>query len=374
MRYDFVLAHKHMLMDERRNGFYQRALMSSVTPESVVLDLGAGLGIHGLMAAKLRARRVFLVDPGAVLDVTKQIVAAQGLSDRVECHRGRIEDVELPEQVDIITSVFTGNFLLGEDLLPSLFFARDKYLRPSGLLIPDRAVMEVVPVEADDLFGDVVESWSVKRFDLNFELGRRYAANSVHYYQKELREAEYLAEPADIQAIDFRTAREATCRQSVTFVIGRPGTCHGFAGWFRMRLGDEWLSTAPQEPALHWSAVFLPLDPPVEVSEGLELYFALDRPQYGNWTWRVRTRELNQVHSTFFSKPMQLASVHKYDLQFAPVPGYDGTIARYILQTMDGVRTVAQLAEAVRQQYPTRFTTPADALAFVRVVVSQFGS
>lgn len=139
-----------MLFDQIRNDAYFKALQAVMTPDSVVLDLGAGLGIHGLLAAKLGAKKVYLVEPQDVIGVAKQFAQANGFADRVECIQGRIEEISLPEQVDLIVSVFTGNFLLEEDLLPSLFYARDTYLKPGGFMIPNAAVMEAVPVSLPD--------------------------------------------------------------------------------------------------------------------------------------------------------------------------------------------------------------------------------
>lgn len=87
-------------------------MSTSLAPESVVLDLGAGLGIHGLLAAQLGAKRVYLVEPEDIIAVAGQISQANGYGERVKCLQGVIEEVNLPEPVDVIISVFTGNFLL----------------------------------------------------------------------------------------------------------------------------------------------------------------------------------------------------------------------------------------------------------------------
>ena len=42
------------------------------------------------------------------------IIKENNLSDKIECIEGKIEEIELPEKVDLIISVFTGNFLLSE--------------------------------------------------------------------------------------------------------------------------------------------------------------------------------------------------------------------------------------------------------------------
>src|SRR5262245_24671006 len=125
-----------MALDVRRNAAYHEALARVVGPESVVLDLGAGTGIHGLMAARLGAKRVYLVEPEDIISVAGEIARANGLDRVVRCLQGRIEEIELPEPVDVIVSVLTGNCLLTEDLLPSLVDARNRMLKPGGCLIP----------------------------------------------------------------------------------------------------------------------------------------------------------------------------------------------------------------------------------------------
>src|SRR3954454_2492869 len=60
MTYVSVASHRSMALDRVRNDAYADALRAVVTPSSVVLDLGAGTGVHGLMAARMGARRVYL--------------------------------------------------------------------------------------------------------------------------------------------------------------------------------------------------------------------------------------------------------------------------------------------------------------------------
>lgn len=47
-----------MIADHVRMDAYAQALKAVVTPESVVLDIGAATGIHALLACKFGARRV----------------------------------------------------------------------------------------------------------------------------------------------------------------------------------------------------------------------------------------------------------------------------------------------------------------------------
>jgi predicted RNA methylase len=372
MSYALVQGQHSMTLDTIRNEAYAEALAQIITPESVVLDVGAGLGIHGLLAAKLGAKHVYLVEPENVITVAKEIAKSNGFADRVTCLKGTIEEVELPEQVDIITSVFTGNFLLEEDLLPSLFWARDRYLKPGGVLLPQAGVMEAVPVCAPELYQRDIEIWSQPHLGIDHSVARPYVSQSVLYYRKELDKAQYLAKPIELFALDFHQATDTNCQISVNYTITASGLCHGWAGWFKMQLGDNWLSTAPHEPALHWGQAFLPLDPPLALTAGEQVTFTLQRPPSADWTWTVETNQTKQTHSTFFSMPMTLESIKKTSLDYQPQKSAEGEAALYVLSHSDGTVSVQILSDALCQKYPQLFPNPQKAIKFVQKITGRY--
>ena len=65
--------------------------------------------------------------------------------------KGKLEDVELPiTQFDIIISEWMGYFLLYESMLDTVLLARDKYLKPGGLMFPDSAKLYMAAIEDQD--------------------------------------------------------------------------------------------------------------------------------------------------------------------------------------------------------------------------------
>jgi len=370
--YLLVQGKQSMTLDARRNQAYAQALKRVITPESVVLDLGAGLGIHGLLAAQLGAKRVYLVEPEDIIAVADEIAQANGYSDRVRCLQGKIEQVNLPEPVDVIVSVFTGNFLLEEDLLPSLFYARDKYLKPGGVLIPQGAVMEAVPVYVPELYQKEIACWSEPHMGIDHSAVRTYASQAIYYHKKELAKAQYLATPANLLALDFYHSNSTHCQTEVKYKITQSGLCHGWAGWFKMQLGETWLSTAPHEPPLHWSAAYLPLDPPLELTASEEVTFQLQRPPFGDWSWRVQTEITQQQHSTFFSVPMTLKTIKKASLDYQPQLTNKGKAALYVLSHSDGALSVQQLSSQIREDYPDLFPDLQRALKFVQGLITSY--
>lgn len=57
------------------------------------------------------------------------------LDDKITVFKGKVEEVVLPvDKVDIIISEWMGYFLFYESMLDCVLWARDKYLKPDGLV------------------------------------------------------------------------------------------------------------------------------------------------------------------------------------------------------------------------------------------------
>lgn len=65
--------------------------------------------------------------------------------------KGKLEDVPLPiDKFDIIISEWMGYFLLYESMLDTVLLARDRYLKPDGLIFPDTATLYLAAIEDAD--------------------------------------------------------------------------------------------------------------------------------------------------------------------------------------------------------------------------------
>lgn len=65
--------------------------------------------------------------------------------------KGKLEEAVLPiQQFDIIISEWMGYFLLYESMLDTVLLARDKYLKPDGLIFPDHASMYLAAIEDEE--------------------------------------------------------------------------------------------------------------------------------------------------------------------------------------------------------------------------------
>jgi len=86
-----------------------------------------------------------------IIERAKEIVAVNGMADKITLLQGKMEEVELPfPQVDIIVSEWMGYFLLYESMLDTVLYARDKYLKQGGLIFPDKATLFLAGIEDGD--------------------------------------------------------------------------------------------------------------------------------------------------------------------------------------------------------------------------------
>lgn len=102
-------------------------------------------------AAKAGAKHVIGVDMSTIIFKAREIVEANGLSDKITLIQGKMEEIKLPfPKVDIIISEWMGYFLLYESMLDTVLYARDTYLAKDGLIFPDKATIFFAGIEDGD--------------------------------------------------------------------------------------------------------------------------------------------------------------------------------------------------------------------------------
>jgi len=99
-------------------------------------------------AVNAGAKHVIGVDMSTIIFKAREIVEANGMSDKITLLQGKMEEVKLPyDKVDIIISEWMGYFLLYESMLDTVLYARDTYLNPGGLIFPDKATIFFAGIE-----------------------------------------------------------------------------------------------------------------------------------------------------------------------------------------------------------------------------------
>ncbi|PBK95719.1 S-adenosyl-L-methionine-dependent methyltransferase [Armillaria gallica] len=162
--------HAIMIQDQVRTSTYAEFILTnpSIFEDAVVLDVGCGTGILSLFAARGGAKRVYAVDASDIAEKAEKIIKVNGMEDIITVIRGKIEDLTIPEKVDIIISEWMGYALLYESMLDSVLSARDRFLRPGGIMAPSQCKMMLGLCDAGEILKDRVTFWNdVYGFDLS---------------------------------------------------------------------------------------------------------------------------------------------------------------------------------------------------------------
>jgi protein arginine N-methyltransferase 3 len=153
-----------MIQDKVRTSTYAHFILTNPTlfRNAIVLDVGCGTGILSLFAARAGAKRVIAVDASNIAEKAEKIVKANGFEDVITVVRGKIENITLPadiDKVDIIISEWMGYALLYESMLDSVLHARDRFLKPGGVMAPSQCKMMFGLCDGTEIYKDRIGFW-----------------------------------------------------------------------------------------------------------------------------------------------------------------------------------------------------------------------
>ncbi|KAK2603930.1 Ribosomal protein arginine N-methyltransferase rmt3 [Conoideocrella luteorostrata] len=227
--------HETMLKDSVRTDAYRDFIYENkhIFKNKVVLDLGCGTGILSMFCAKAGATCVIAVDKSDIIDKARENIFNNDLSEIITCVKGGIEDVALPvKEVDIIVSEWMGYCLLYEAMLPSVLYARDKYLKPDGLLVPSSATLWIAPVKDEAYLSEHISYWrDVYGFDMKAMQERIYDEVRVEAMPK----SSLCGEPFPFKVLDLYSTRpeDLSFTADWSAAVGDEITSfHGFLVWF----------------------------------------------------------------------------------------------------------------------------------------------
>ncbi|HUS19751.1 MAG TPA: class I SAM-dependent methyltransferase [Terriglobales bacterium] len=288
-----IYSYTRMIADELRSGAYYQALKASITPESVVVDLGAGVGFWGLVALELGARQVYALDFSHLLHVGKQIAAAHGWEQRIEFIQDFSTNVTLPERADVIIFDLHNELPFCHNGPAAIMDARDRMLKPGGALIPFRERVYGVLVESAAAYADTVGFWEKPHYGLDMSAGRPFATDWI--YTRRFAPDELLSDRALYTELDYRTLTDPNASATVRFTAQRAGTAHGMQLWFESEMGaGARIVNAPGAPETIFQAAFIPWPEPVAMLAGDRAEIKLNMK---NWKYEY----LFECNCTFLS-------------------------------------------------------------------------
>lgn len=266
--------HEEMLKDVVRTKTYQNVIYknSFLFKDKVVLDVGAGTGILSLFCAKVGAKHVYAIECSSMADTAQEIVKLNGFSDVITVIKGKVEEIDLPvPQVDIIISEWMGYFLLYENMLDTVLYARDKWLVKDGVVLPDKASLYLTAIEDADYKEDKIEFWnSVYGFDMSCIRKQAMMEPIVDTVdQNQIVTNCQLLKTMDISKM---TSGDASFTAPFKLIAERDDYIHALVAYFDVSftkchklLG---FSTGPKSRSTHWKQTVLYLEDVITVCQG----------------------------------------------------------------------------------------------------------
>ena len=376
-----------MIGDKARMDPYAYALKATVRPDSVVLDIGTGSGIHALLASKFGARKVYAVEPNDAIHLARELAQVNGFGDRIEFLQDVSTRISLPERADVIVSDIRGVLPLYEGHIPAIIDARQRHLAPGGILIPKRDTVSVSLVEAATVYKEITVPWNYP-YGLSMDVAKQIVLNEwSEEYPDSFSERELLMKPQIWTVLDYATITSPhVSSRKIIQRATRDGRAHGLLLWFDSEMADGihmYNGPLAAKVAQIYGCAFFPLLEAVTIAKGdlitLDICAELSGGRY-HWQWhtRIHAADNPQVVKADFEQAtrqdgrMESAVLHQTVQNSRPARNEAGEIDPFILGKMDGELTITQIAGQAYEKYPVRFRTEREALFYVRDLAQKY--
>ncbi len=266
--YEFPSVHAGMLFDEERVRKYAAAISQVVKKGDIIADIGTGTGLLAFLCLKAGAKRVHAIERSSAIEWAKEIADKNGFSDRIVFHEEDSRSCNLPEKVDVVVSELIGHIAFEEGMAESLFDAKERFLVPGGIMIPESVQLKVALVEENEVYPDCVDCWqNIEGID--FSPLRGVAVDAC--YLTDLNDRNLLSEPKTFFRVDFSKREKALLHGNHIFPVYRSGTVNGIALWFEACLSTNVKLSSGPWARTHWKQCFAPISTPLNVEIGTKI-------------------------------------------------------------------------------------------------------
>jgi|SRR5580700_222210 protein arginine N-methyltransferase 1 len=367
-----------MIADQIRTGAYIKALRAVICPGAVVMDIGTGPGIMAVLACQLGAKRVYAIEPSEVIQVAREIAAANHCTDKIEFFEDISTNVTIPIRADVLVSDLRGVLPLFEHHIPSIVDARRRFLAPGGTLIARKDRIWAAVVEAPEAYGKIVDPWDRNALGQNLDVARQKVLNE--FRKARVRPEQLLTVPQLWATLDYATIENPDVRGTLQWTAERDGTGHGILVWFDTELADGvGFSNGPETPETVYGAAFFSWLEPVRLAIGQNLCVELEAKlvesdYFWRWTTQIESAEKKGETTASFEQSqlqgamLSLAKLRKLASDYAPHLSAEGLIRRRALELMDGRASLEEIARRLTAEFPERFARWQKALTFAAAI------
>jgi type I protein arginine methyltransferase len=367
-----------MIADRIRIAGYAEALRKVIRPGAVVLDLGTGAGIMAVLACQLGASRVYAIEADEIIQVAREIAAANHCADKIEFFEDISTKVTIPVRADVIVSDLRGILPLFERIIPSIADARQRFLAPEGILVGRKDRIWAAVVEAPETYAKIVDPWDRNLLEQDLGAARRRVLNGSR--KARMTPQQLLSARKLWATLDYTTIENPDVRGTLEWKAERSGMGHGLLVWFDTELADDvTLSNDPASPEAIWGAAFFPWSEPVPLATGQGICVdlqakLLDMDYSWHWTTQIASAEkpgeiaVRFEQSQFQGSVLSLGMLRKVASDYIPQLSEKGVIRRRALDLMDGKTTLEEIARRLTVEFPEHFTRWQQALTFAGAI------
>ncbi|MDX2161782.1 MAG: 50S ribosomal protein L11 methyltransferase [bacterium] len=359
-----------MIRDKVRMEAFVEAMRRTITPESVVVDIGTGAGIFALIACQLGARHVHAIEPGIWVEMGRQFAAANGFADRITFYRELSTNVTLPERADVILGDIRGQIPLFQQLIPTFQDARERLLKPGGVVIPGRDRLFAALAEVESIYdGQIIRPWVTNPYGLDMSAAVHFVANTT--VNQTLEPEHLLTAPQQWAEIDYRADTALSQGRTLEWTLEKAGTAHFIALWFDTELVDgvTYSSAFSENVAPVYGQMLLPLREPLTLEAGDRVRLTIHADHTASdylLRWKTEayapdgSKRRAFVQSTLYAMP--LAGLMRRAQTYVPRLNASAETLRFILNAMSEGQPLSAVAERLAAAFPTRYKTFDDAL------------
>jgi type I protein arginine methyltransferase len=375
-------AYGSMIADRVRVEAYAEALRKTVRKGSVVVEIGTGPGIFAALACQFGASRVFAIEPDEIIQVAREVAAANRCADRIEFFEELSDRITLPMRADVIISDLRGILPLFQRHIPAIVDARRRFLAPGGTMIPRKDTLWAAVVEASKAYGELVDPWEQNPLGQNLNPARQLAVNNIqkaHVSPGQLLTAHRLWTTLDYGSIENHDASG-----NLDWRVERAGTGHGILVWFDADLAEEiGFSNAPSAPETIYGSLFFPWTRPVPLAAGQAVCVSLEAKLVENdyvWRWITRVKPVNGSSATLIhfdqsqlsGAVLSTTQLHRTAADYIPHLSEEGRQRRRTFELIDGKASLEEIARQLATEFPQRFPRWQQALSYVAAISREY--
>ncbi|OHT10056.1 putative protein arginine N-methyltransferase [Tritrichomonas foetus] len=278
--------------------------------DKIVFEVGTGPGLFALLAVRAGAKHVYAWEPTTISKTAEDIVKHNNYQESITILTGPIDEVKIPEKVDVVLTTSFGYSLLLDSLLLAFLYSRDNFLKDDGIVIPAKAeivftsCVKSMFAQSYDYWGDVYgfDFTAIEKDEINNAIVTAVSTTRIKTSQSTIAELDF----SKITKEDLNI----TSQFSIKAITDHELDC--FLLWFKLKFPlpnrNVELSTSPFDPDTHWN----------------QLTFKLPE--------RIKIKQDDEITGTFKLKPVtdQLRPLI-YDIEYSVNGGQHATL-NYVFQ------------------------------------------